>query len=482
MRQRALFIAAAGLLLSSVASGYYHYVHFATKTAPFTPIPEKYDLASLPGKTVYYFISDDGPTQLAEGDTLAGLVSQIRLAARTWNNVGTSDLRVAFGGFESAATAQNGPGIDVSFDDEIPPGLAALGGVTSVADGPLFPDSAPAYVPIKRSVVKIRRDLKDSPSFGERTWLTILHEFGHALGLQHTLTSGVMSTEITRGTTRGAPLSADDIAAISTLYPTGSFLASTASISGRVTMDGGGVNLASVVAVSANGPAISALTNPDGTYTIDGIPAGAYYIYVHPLPPPVQGESTPANIMPPYDPDGNPIPAGDPFGSQFYPGVTDPGQASILSLNAGDRPTDVDFSVQRRATVAISSVRTYGYYGQYAVAPAPLLGSSTGTTMVAAGAGLMTPSYSDLTPGLQVNVLGNSGAMVLPNTTKPYTGAYIQFGVRSTFGWSRGPRHLLFSTPDDLYLLPAGLFLVEKQPPVVDSVARRLTTTATRLS
>jgi hypothetical protein len=184
----------------------------------------------------------------------------------------------------------------------------------------------------------------------------------------------------------------------------------------------------------------------------------------------LQGESTPANITPPDDPDGKAIAASGPFSTQFYPGVTDPNNAKIVTLAAGDRNTGIDFAVQSRAAVGISSVRTYGYYGQQPVAPAPLVGPSGGTTVVAAGPGLMNSSYSALAPGLRVNVLGNSGAMVLPDTVMPYTGAFIQFGVRSTFGWSRGPRHLVFSTADDLYVLPAGLFIVDKAPPVIDSV------------
>ena len=62
-------------------------------------------------------------------------------------------------------------------------------------------------------------------------------------------------------------------------------------------MNGTGLNLASVVAISPSNPAIATLTNPDGTYQINGIPRGEYYVYVHPLPPPVEGESTPDNIF-----------------------------------------------------------------------------------------------------------------------------------------------------------------------------------------
>ena len=59
------------------------------------------------------------------------------------------------------------------------------------------------------------------------------------------------------------------------------------SISGQVTFAGGNtaVNLASVVALPAAGPAVSALTDPAGFYNISGLPVGTYMLYVHPLPP-----------------------------------------------------------------------------------------------------------------------------------------------------------------------------------------------------
>ena len=86
----------------------------------------KFDLNALPdGHTVSYFISDQGPGPVMAGDSYQAIVSQIRLAAAAWNGVASSDLRLAFGGIASTATQQLSPGIDVVFDDNMPPGLLA---------------------------------------------------------------------------------------------------------------------------------------------------------------------------------------------------------------------------------------------------------------------------------------------------------------------------------------------------------------------
>src|SRR5437868_14703661 len=90
--------AAMAALLSTPAAAYYHFTHYTRTTAPFLPIQEKFDLNALPNKTLTFYVSDNGPTQLLPNDSFASLIGAFRQAIQVWDSVGTSDLRLAFGG------------------------------------------------------------------------------------------------------------------------------------------------------------------------------------------------------------------------------------------------------------------------------------------------------------------------------------------------------------------------------------------------
>src|SRR5713101_1407818 len=276
---RVAALALGWALIVSSAGAYTHYLHYTSKTAPYLPVPEKLDLAALPNKTVSFFVSDAGPKQFLQYDSLPSVLTQVRQAARAWDGVATSDLRVSFGGLYADGTEGVTPGGEVVFDDEVPPGLLAITTHTAANDMVTRPDGS--FFPITRSIIHFRSDLTQAPgpSYTDDFYLTVVHEMGHAMGLQHTFTSSVMSTAVTRATSALRPLDADDIAAISLLYPR-NLAAHTGAITGTVTTGNQGVHMASVVALHPNGSAISSLTNPDGTYRIDGIPPGAYFIYV----------------------------------------------------------------------------------------------------------------------------------------------------------------------------------------------------------
>ena len=131
---RPVLMVLAWALGLSPAGAYYHFLHYTSKTAPYNSVPEKFDLAALPNKTVTVFVSTTVPKQFAQNDGFPSLLSQIRQATRAWDGVSTSDLRVAFGGLHDDGNLAKTPSAEVVFDDEIPPGLLAYTVPTSAND------------------------------------------------------------------------------------------------------------------------------------------------------------------------------------------------------------------------------------------------------------------------------------------------------------------------------------------------------------
>lgn len=122
----AMALALFSVVFSTTAFGHSFFTFFAGRTAPFTPVPIKFDLNSsdpygVLNNTVTYLISNQGPTALEPGDSFPALVSQIRAAANVWNTVGTSGIRLAYGGLAQLPTGDATPQIDVVFSDDIPP-------------------------------------------------------------------------------------------------------------------------------------------------------------------------------------------------------------------------------------------------------------------------------------------------------------------------------------------------------------------------
>lgn len=459
------------LLFATTGWAYYFYVHYGSRSAAFSPAFEKWDLTALQNNAVLFYISDAGPSAMAPGDTFQAIVSEVRAAAMEWNKVPTSALKLAYGGLFTSGAGRIHSGITVDFSSDLPPGVIALGGpvtYTSPSNG--------QFVPIQRAIVRVQSDLSQTqtacsnnpcPSFSEYFYVTLVHEFGHAIGLQHTFTSSVMSTYVTSAATKALPLASDDVMGISVLYPTSSFASTMGTIAGQVNENGSGVGMASVVAIAPGRQAISAVTNPDGSYSLT-VPPGAYQVYVHQIPPPGATETTPGNVIAPKDQNGNSLafPSGS-FQTQFYPGTQDFSQASNIYVDAG-AVTYINFSVQSKPYVSVPFVRTYGYSPTEVPIPSPPILISSRASMVAFGNGLLQNNV--LTPGLNISVLGSgSNAMAQVYNIQPWTSGYLAMAVAVGY-FASGPQHMIFTTSNDTYVLPSAFNIVNQLPPSINNV------------
>lgn len=471
-------VVALSFLLANPGFAYYYFTYFNSSAPPYSPIVARFGLTTLTNNTVPFFVSSSGPSAFYPGDSMPAMLSEMVAAANVWNGVSSSSLRLAYGGFFNPGTTESAPGIQIEFSDDVPPGLLAYTIPTVVGD--IATDSNGTFLPIYLSLIELPSDYSNAtyfggPSYSEEFFVTLVHEFGHSMGLQHTLASSVMSTYDTTASSKASPLGADDIAGISQLYPAGNFLSNTGSISGIVTMNGNGVNLASVVAISPGAPAVAALTNPDGRYQINGIPTGGstsayYYVYVNPLPPAIEGESTPDNLFLPKNSSGVYLAPTTGFATLFYPGTAEFVPTNTVKVTAGLVKTGINFNLSSTSSPGISTVHTFGYVQNTYVNGAPIL-QGVKTTVAAGGSnssGLLQANNS-LTPGLSVGLVG-SAAQVTNLRAYPAGNPFIAVDVVP--GPSAvGPEHLLFTTPGNLYVRPSGFVVVQQSPPTISAVA-----------
>ena len=57
---RVVALAVGLMIMAAVSPAYYHFIHYTGRSTPYAPIPEKFNLDSLPGHTLQVFVSDQG--------------------------------------------------------------------------------------------------------------------------------------------------------------------------------------------------------------------------------------------------------------------------------------------------------------------------------------------------------------------------------------------------------------------------------------
>ena len=460
-RARIIFLAAAAATLSiaTSASGYYHFLHFQQTEDGLRAIPERFDRDALVDDMVYFYVSAEQRPQMQENDSFNGLVSQVRQALATWDAVPTSHLRVGFGGVVDGPLQGSAPAAEVVFA-ELPPGVLGMGGPT------LRGEPGEEFVPIQRSQVIVPDNLavQGGTTFSEGFYNTLVHEIGHALGLQHSLAGSAMSMEATRSTTRARPLDPDDVAGLSALYPTDEFWTLTGAIEGTVLYgDGTPVVMASVAAVNLGGRVVTALTAPDGVYRIEGLLPGDYTLYVQPMPRTTSTGLGHGNNRLPVDEEDREIPASGAFRTVFLGDVDRPEAARFVPVVAASVVADTDFRVERRENPALLSVTTYSFpgYGAPGVHPAFL--------NITDSAGLLVATGPDLVPkvgAMQLTALFRDVTIRTPRLYEPAP-SFVQLDVEPAPFAGLGPLHLMFRLSDDIHILPGAAQLTNRATPII---------------
>lgn len=243
---------------------------------------------------VQYFIAEGGAANVSAADLRAAVAR----ATATWQAVPSATVRFEYQGMTASAPGSVDGRTTLGFLDR--PELDRVLGSTSflidTTDGTIVEADVFFNARFDWSVsaqgAAGRVDLES----------VALHELGHLLGLSHsalgetTLTgtggrrvSGagavMFPIAMSAGTIADRVLYADDIAGISDLYPAPDLVASTGSLTGRVTKDGRGMLGAHVVALNPETGALVAsfALNVSGEFAIARLEPGPYILRVEPL-------------------------------------------------------------------------------------------------------------------------------------------------------------------------------------------------------
>lgn len=172
------------------------------------------------GAAVVYRVNPTGAPIANGGNT------EINLALAAWTNVQTSSLILQNGGSTTSQGFQNDGVSALSYNDPLDQmsdpvgcsGTLAIGGVTRAGGGTRVIGGI-TFSHIFEGDVVFNRNFQCFLGVSANLAEVATHEIGHSIGFGHSPDQGAIMYASAHGNGRGATLGADDIAAVSFLYP-----------------------------------------------------------------------------------------------------------------------------------------------------------------------------------------------------------------------------------------------------------------------
>jgi hypothetical protein len=270
LRKKLIPLLAAATVLSSAALPLAASARL-TYTIGDKAVPVSWPAASFP---IPYQVDSRVMTALPNAATV------VDRAFSAWSTVPDTNISFRFLGVASGLTPGNDGKNTITLADDLFKDQYAIAMTTNWYDtsGRL----TEADIQIDGSLVKSDYNMQQA----------VTHEVGHLLGLDHSaVLSSIMYPWVPRGSDTPS-LDSDDRIAIANVYPKIDPTMIGGVLQGRVTGDNGGVFAAQVVALNDLGEPVSTeLSNANGDFIIQGLPAGNYRLYAEPLDGPVDARN-----------------------------------------------------------------------------------------------------------------------------------------------------------------------------------------------
>ena len=245
-----------------------------------------------PGDTLVWHVLDD-PLWEPHFPTPDDLVPLVEESLDTWMRIPSADVRWHFDGILSGEQVRGDGRNTVSVEETEDFAGQARRWSRRRRGGPWGTEEC--------DVVLSTNYLERFAGDNDNNLNSLLHEFGHCLGLAHAATTPTIrwdwswtdssiwqkDPQMSYGRDIDNALAEDEVIGVSLLRPANGWRETTGSMSGRVLHDGSPAAFVSVHVLRNNGgrarPAVQVFTNEAGGFLAEGLAPGEYVVWIHPM-------------------------------------------------------------------------------------------------------------------------------------------------------------------------------------------------------